>query len=121
MEVCRWTGPATFSMCTSPKISPFSVTLPLTSEKVRSLQWPSAVMSPLDLVGGEVVLVVGEVHLHRAGDGAEMDVAVGGGDVDARAQPGRGHVALAGVDGDPRGFGHGDGQVQRARCCCRPT
>ena len=37
----------------------------------------------VDLVGGEIVAAVGEVDLDGAGDGAEMDVAVGGAEVDA--------------------------------------
>ena len=51
----------------------------------------------VDLVGGEVVLAAGEVHLHRAGDGAQVHVTVRGVEVDSCAQSGCGHVSPAGV------------------------
>ena len=92
-------------MCASPKMSPLSAILPFTSDSVRSLQRPSAVISPLHLVRGEVALVRGEVHLHRARDGVQVDVAVGGGDVRAAAQAGGGHVAAPGVHRDMAALG----------------
>jgi hypothetical protein len=64
------------SMCTSPRISPFCVTLPLISEKVTSFTFPSAGQVALDIVGGKVVLAVGEARLHRAGNLAEVNVAM---------------------------------------------
>ena len=67
-----------------------------------------------DLVGGEIALVGGEVHLHRSGDGVEVDVAVADGEVGAGAQTGRGHVAVARVDRDQGRSGHDDGQVEAA-------
>src|SRR5208337_1380223 len=62
----------------------------------------------LYLVGGEVVPAAGEVHQHRARNGAQMRVPVGGADADARAQAGRGHVSTACVHRYLGGFGHGD-------------
>ena len=62
----------------------------------------------LNIVGGKVMIAVGEVRLDRPGNRAEVNVSVRF-DADAGAQPGRGHVAFAGIH---RSFGaarNGDG------------
>ena len=65
-----------------------------------------------DLVSGEVVAAVGEVYLDGTRNRAQMRIPVLCSYTDASAESGRGHIASAGVHGDPRRFGHGHREVK---------
>ena len=101
-------------MCTSPKNFAALRDLALDLRKRQVVAVAVGGNVAVHLVGGKVVLAAGKVHLHRAGDRAQMNVAVRRRDADSRAQPRRGHVALAGVDGHPGGFGNSHGKVDAA-------
>ena len=65
----------------------------------------------LNIVGGEfVVPSAGKVRHDRAGHRVEVNISARG-DVDARAQSGRGHVVPSRVHRHLGGFRHGHGQV----------
>ena len=91
------TGPVTFSMCTSPKDLPVHRDPALDFREGQVVAVAVGGQVAVHLVGGEVVLVVGEVHLHRAGDRVQVHIAVRRGHVSPAPSPARSH-RLARVD-----------------------
>jgi len=64
-----------------------------------------------DAVGGDIGVAVVDVCRDRAGDGAEFDVAVVGGDLNGRFEASDTDVAVVGVNHDGCGGRNGNGEV----------
>ena len=71
-----------------------------------------------DAVGGEGGVSVIDARGDGAGDGAELDVAVVGGDHDSGLDAADLDVAVVGGDGGRGGRGHGDGEVGTSAFDC---